>query len=179
METFMSMVAAATVGNVLTFLMIVIFLGAATIKYDYPDEVGAFASMMGFILMVGAIALASVHGFKFALIYLAVAIAVALVQVFVFDVRAIERRAPMLPHDARVLSMSYRWMHYSNMQGAPRVSVNRSELAIYIMAYICCAPFLIIRWMFNEAIKTVSEWIANRIGNVLTKRLNAIFGITK
>ena len=179
METFMSMVAAATVGNVLSFLMIVIFLGAASIKYDNPDEVGAFASMMGFILMAGVIALELVHGFNFALIYLVAAIVVALVQVFVFDVRAIERRACQLPRDERVLSMSYRWMQYSNMQGAPRVSVNRSELAIYIMTYICCAPFLIIRWMFNEAIKTVSEWIASRIGNVLTNRLNAIFGITK
>lgn len=179
METFMSMVAAATVGNVLSFLMIVIFLGAASIKYDNPDEVGAFASMMGFILMAGVIALASVYGFNFALIYLVATIVVALVQVFVFDVRAIERRAPMIPNDARVTRMTYRWMHYSNMHNSPHVGVDRTDLGIYILAYIGCAPFLVIRWMFNEVIKSISEWIASRIGNVLTNRLNAIFGITK
>jgi hypothetical protein len=57
------------------------------------------------------------------------------------------------------------------------IKIDRSELASYIFGYIGCAPFLVIRWVFNEIIKNFSEWVAENIGSMLQRKLERIFSI--
>lgn len=174
-EFFFSMAAAVTLGNFLTFAAVMLLLGMLTIKYDSPSEVGPFASLMGFGMIALVMLFSSMNGWLIAGGYMLVAVVVAVIQVCIFDVRAIARRREKYKDGQH---MTYRWMTFLNPnEEDARVNVDRSDLSVYILAYIGCAPFLVIRWMMNEFIQNISEWIADRIGNALTRRLSAVFNI--
>lgn len=176
-EIFMSAVMATTVGNFITFLLVILVLGMFTIKYESPREVGVFASFIGY-LMMGAVAIFGfLHGWVIAIGYLIAAIAIAIIQVSIFDIRRVKRiRESEKGRDTT--SISYRWIYFKNYQDmAAEINIDRGELASYIVGYIGCAPFLVIRWVFNEIIKNFSEWVAENIGGMLQRKLERIFGI--
>ena len=50
-EIFMNMVMATTVGNFITFFLVILVLGMFCIKYESPKEVGVFASFIGYLMM--------------------------------------------------------------------------------------------------------------------------------
>ena len=50
-EIFMNMVMATTVGNFVTFFLVMLVLGMFSIKYESPREVGIFASFIGYFIL--------------------------------------------------------------------------------------------------------------------------------
>ena len=68
-------------------------------------------------------------------------------------------------------------LYNENRVISKRVKIYRGDLASYIVGYIGCAPFLIVRWVFNEFIKSFSEWVADNIGGMLQRKLERVFNI--
>lgn len=176
-EIFMGMVMATTVGNFITFLLGMLVLGMFSIKYESPSEVGVFASFIGYFMMAAVAIFGFLNGWVVAISYLIACVVVSIIQVSIFDIRRVKRfRESEQGRDAT--SFSYRWIYFTNYQDrAAEIKIDRGELASYIFGYIGCAPFLVIRWVFNEIIKNFSEWVAENIGGMLQRKLERIFGI--
>ena len=175
-ELFMNMVMATTVGNFITFFLVILIFGVFSIGYESPSEVGVFTSFVGYMMM-GAVGLFSfLNGWLFFVGYVVSCVLVAIIQVSVFDIRQMQRIQQSQLGDFR-----YRWMKFDlyndNREISKRVKIYRGDLASYIVGYIGCAPFLIVRWVFNEFIKGFSEWVADNIGGMLQRKLERVFNI--
>lgn len=176
-EMFMSMVMATTIGNFVSFFVVVMMLGVFSIKYESPHEIGVFASFIGY-LMLGAVGIFGfINGWAVLWGYLAAAIVVSIIQVSVVDIRRMQRIRES-KEGQTATSISYRWMHFKNYENTKaEVIIDRGDLAAYIISYVSCAPFLIICWVFHELLQNLSEWIAENIGGMLKRKLERIFGI--
>lgn len=173
----MSAVMATTVGNFVTFLMVMLVLGMFSIKYESPREVGVFASFIGYFMMAAVAIFGFLNGWVVAISYLIACIVVAIIQVSIFDIRQVKRIRES-EQGKTTTSITYRWIYFKNYQDLKaEINIDRGELASYIFGYIGCAPFLVIRWVFNEIIKNFSEWVAEHIGGMLQRKLERIFGI--
>lgn len=176
-EIFMNMVMATTVGNFITFFLVILVLGMFCIKYESPKEIGVFASFIGYLMMATVIIFGFLNGWVFAIGYMVACVVVSILQVGIFDIRQVQRiRESERGRDTT--SISYRWIYFVNYKDTKaEIKIDRSELASYIFGYIGCAPFLVIRWVFNEIIKNFSEWVAENIGSMLQRKLERIFSI--
>lgn len=176
-EIFMNMVMATTVGNFITFFLGILVLGMFCIKYESPKEIGVFASFIGYLMMTTVIIFGFLNGWVFAIGYMVACVVVSIFQVGIFDIRQVQRiRESERGRDTT--SISYRWIYFVNYKDTKaEIKIDRSELASYIFGYIGCAPFLVIRWVFNEIIKNFSEWVAENIGSMLQRKLERIFSI--
>lgn len=90
-EMFMGAVMATTVGNFVTFLMVMLVLGMFSIKYESPMEVGVFASFIGYFMMAAVAIFGFLNGWVVAISYLIACIVVAIIQVSIFDIRRVKR----------------------------------------------------------------------------------------
>lgn len=182
-ELFMNMVMATALGNFINFCLVMIvmmLIGVFSIKYDSPYEIGVYSSIIGYlmILVVGIFGL--LNGWVYVGVYVAASIVVAILQVSIFDVRQIQRlrSAEKNQKNQNNLIIIYRWITFKNFQDTKaEVDVDRAGLASYIFGYIGCAPFLVIRWVFHEMFKNLSEWISENISGMLKRKLERIFGI--
>lgn len=175
--SFFELLMAVTVGNLLAVAFGLAVVGFITIQYTASDGIGMFSGFIGYILMMIVGVISFKIGFQIALFYVIFCIAVACIQISYFDMRKIEAvRSKIDGKDIQYFV--YRWMVYSESKVEGRqVRIDRSELVDFVIGYIGCAPFLVLRWVFQETIANIAEFIASRIQNRLQSRLKRIFGI--
>ncbi len=171
-------ITATVVGNLITIVSILFFLGVISLRYTNSSEVGAFsvfnglllALIFGFLLASGAISL---------LAWVAHAVScmiISVVQVTVFDMREYSKRA-VVQRDGYSYRPPYRWIDVEKvydgvMPVGCKAKVNRSELTAYVIAYMLVAPFLVIHWAFHEVISGIGEWISSNLMGRLQERLD-------
>jgi hypothetical protein len=170
-------ITATVIGNLITIVSILFFLGVISLRYTNSSEVGAFsvfnglllALIFGFLLASGVISL---------LAWVAHAVScmiISVVQVTVFDMREFAKRTAQ--RDGYSYHPSYRWIDVDTVYDGikpvgGKAKVNRSELTAYVIAYMLVAPFLVIHWAFHEVISGIGEWISSNLMGRLQKRLD-------
>lgn len=177
-SSVLAAITATVVGNLITIVSILFFLGVISLRYTNSSEVGAFSIFNGLLLalLFGFLLASGIMSPLNWAIYAVLCMIVSVVQVTVFDMRTYSMRT-VVQRDGYSYRPPYRWIDIETVyEGIKAVGgkakVNRSELTSFVIAYMFVAPFLVIHWAFHEVISGIGEWISSNLMGRLQKRLD-------